>query len=93
MADNTTHFCVLYLLQINSAFIVYNISLALSHVPIIKEGVSVKSRSEMAWVRHLVGKKKRRFIEDGYDLDLTCILYDIRYEPRKPGKGGEGVGT
>lgn len=37
-------------------------------VPCLIEG------AKMAWVRHLVGKKKRRYIEDGYDLDLTCIL-------------------
>ena len=51
----------------------------------------------MAWVRHLVGKKKRRYIEDGYDLDLTCILSPrfmrCNESPRKPGKGGEGVGA
>ena len=29
----------------------------------------------MSWnVRHLVSKKKKRYIEGGFDLDLTCIL-------------------
>ena len=29
----------------------------------------------MAWnVRHLVSKKKKRYIEGGFDLDLTCIF-------------------
>ena len=27
----------------------------------------------MSLVKHLVSKKKRRLIVDGYDLDLTCI--------------------
>ena len=25
-------------------------------------------------LKHLVSKRKRRFVENGYDLDLTCIL-------------------
>ena len=31
-------------------------------------------RSIMAYFKQLVSKKKRRFRDDGFDLDLTCIL-------------------
>ena len=41
----------------------------------------------MAWVRHLVSKKKRRYIEDGYDLDLTCIFFAAINKVSQIGKG------
>jgi len=38
-------------------------------------------------LKHIVSGRSRRFTEDGFDLDLTCILYYIYPLVSGPGQG------
>jgi len=55
----------------------FKTDLPLSDLCIVKMANTISNIKMSNPIKNLVSKRRKRYIQDGYNLDLTCILFKI----------------